>query len=88
MGVALTFDADMTRGMIQRIHAGRLRSPQYDPRILDILRDTRTPATFFVTGLWAETYPDVVKEIAATPLFEVENHSFDHAAWSGCSGRH
>ena len=45
------------------------------------------PATVFLTGLWTQAYPDVVKSLAADPLFELENHSMDHAAWrSPCFG--
>jgi peptidoglycan/xylan/chitin deacetylase (PgdA/CDA1 family) len=75
--VALTFDADMTRGMLLRLRAGRVRG-WYDARIVHLLRATGTPATVFLTGLWTQTYPDVVRSLAADPLFELENHSIDH----------
>jgi len=84
--VALTFDADMTRGMLLRLRAGRVRS-WYDARIVRELRATRTPATVFLTGLWTQTYPGVVRSLASDPLFELENHSIDHAAFgSPCFG--
>lgn len=84
--VALTFDADMTRGMQKMIRNGEMRD-QYDKNILEILRAEQVPATFFVTGLWAETYPGLVRSLAADKLFEIENHSYDHAAFSGpCYG--
>jgi len=84
--VALTFDADMTRGMLLRLRAGRVRS-WYDARIVRELRATRTPATVFLTGLWTQTYPGVVRSLAADPLFELENHSIDHASFgSPCFG--
>jgi peptidoglycan/xylan/chitin deacetylase (PgdA/CDA1 family) len=79
--VALTFDADMTRAMQADLRSGRVRS-LYDRAIVRQLRRTRTPATIFLTGLWTLTYPGVVRSLAADPLFELENHSFDHAAWS------
>ncbi len=78
--VALTFDADMTRGMLADLRA-HLVAAWYDPRIVATLRATDTPATIFLTGLWAETYPAVVRSLAADPRFELENHSFDHAAF-------
>jgi peptidoglycan-N-acetylglucosamine deacetylase len=78
--VALTFDADMTEGMVQALRSGRV-GRWYDPAILAELRATRTPATIFMTGLWAETYPLVARSLARDPLFELENHSYDHAAW-------
>jgi peptidoglycan/xylan/chitin deacetylase (PgdA/CDA1 family) len=75
--VALTFDADMTRGMLARLRAGRV-SGWYDARIVRLLRATHTPATIFLTGLWTQTYPQVVRSLAADRLFELENHSIDH----------
>jgi peptidoglycan/xylan/chitin deacetylase (PgdA/CDA1 family) len=78
--VALTFDADMTRPMLARLRAGRVRS-WYDASVIAELRATRTPATIFLTGLWVETYPDVVRALSRDPLFELENHSMDHAGW-------
>lgn len=78
--IALTFDADMTQSMLARLRAHEVAS-WYDPRIVAELRSTGTPATVFLTGLWAQTYPEVVQSLAAHPLFEIDNHSFDHAAF-------
>ncbi|WP_425145081.1 polysaccharide deacetylase family protein [Deinococcus sp.] len=79
--VALTFDADMTPGMQRALKSGRVRS--YDNvAVRQILRATATPATFFLTGMWAETYPAPALEIARDPLFEVEDHSYDHPGFS------
>jgi peptidoglycan/xylan/chitin deacetylase (PgdA/CDA1 family) len=75
--VALTFDADMTQGMLGRLRAGRVKG-WYDARIVRLLRATNTPSTIFLTGLWTQTYPNVVRSLAADPLFELENHSIDH----------
>lgn len=84
--IALTFDADMTRTMAARLSSGQGQS-WYDPAIVQELQSTRTPATFFVTGLWAMAYPDVVRSLARDPLFEIENHSVDHAAFTAnCFG--
>jgi peptidoglycan-N-acetylglucosamine deacetylase len=78
--VALTFDADMTPAMLARLRAGAVRG-WYDRSIVDYLRATHTPATIFLTGLWARTYSRVVQALSADPLFELENHSYDHAAF-------
>jgi peptidoglycan/xylan/chitin deacetylase (PgdA/CDA1 family) len=84
--VALTFDADMTHAMLADLHRGRVTS-FYDAGIVRELRRTRTPATIFLTGFWAQVYPSVVRSLAADPLFELENHSLDHAAWEApCYG--
>jgi peptidoglycan/xylan/chitin deacetylase (PgdA/CDA1 family) len=57
------------------------RTAAYDARVIDELRASGTPATVFLAGLWAETYPDVVRSLAADPRFEPESITFDHAAW-------
>lgn len=78
--IALTFDADMTPSMLARLRSHEVAS-WYDARIVAELRSTGTPATVFLSGLWAQTYPEVVQSLAADPLFEIENHSFDHSAF-------
>jgi peptidoglycan/xylan/chitin deacetylase (PgdA/CDA1 family) len=65
--VALTFDACTTRD----------KSP-YDERITRILQATRTPATIFVGGGWAQREAGQLSALAADPLFELGNHSFTH----------
>ena len=84
--VALTFDADMSPSMLERLRTGTVRS-WYDERVVAELRATQTPATIFATGLWALEYADELREISADPLFEIENHSLTHAAFHGpCYG--
>jgi peptidoglycan/xylan/chitin deacetylase (PgdA/CDA1 family) len=78
--IALTFDADMTQGMLKRLNSGEVAG-WYDSSIIDQLQADRVPATIFLTGLWAKAYPEVVKSLASNPLFELENHSNDHAFW-------
>lgn len=78
--LALTFDADMTQGMLAELRSGRVRS-WYDHRLFAELRHTHTPATIFLTGLWTAHYRRVVRALATDPLFELENHSLDHAAF-------
>lgn len=78
--VALTFDADMTTGMLLQLQRGLVAS-WYNAEVVDILHQENVPATIFMTGLWAETYPDVARQLAADPLFEIGNHTYDHAAF-------
>jgi peptidoglycan-N-acetylglucosamine deacetylase len=83
--VALTFDADMTPAMLVRVRSGVEKA--YDPEIVRELRAARVPATIFLTGLWAAHYRDVVRGLARDPLFELENHSMDHAGFTtSCFG--
>ncbi|AZM56140.1 polysaccharide deacetylase [Streptomyces sp. WAC 01529] len=82
--VALTFDADMTVNQGARAAAGE----RFDhPELVATLRRLKVPATFFMTGRWAEEYPDQAKAIGKDPLFEVANHSYSHHAFTGdCYG--
>ncbi|NEC50274.1 polysaccharide deacetylase family protein [Actinospica acidiphila] len=82
--VALTFDADMTADQGPRAAAGE----RFDhPRLIGTLRELKVPATVFMTGRWAEEYPDQARSIGRDPLFEVANHSYSHYAFTGdCYG--
>lgn len=77
--VALTFDADMTAGQGPRAAAGE----RFDhPRLISTLRALKVPSTVFMTGRWAEEYPDQARAIGRDPLFEVANHSYSHHAFT------
>lgn len=84
--VALTFDSDMTAGMQERLRTGK--SASYDnTALLADLRRLKVPATFFMTGLWIDTYPQEARGIATDPLFEVASHSLTHRGFAGqCYG--
>jgi len=77
--IALTFDADMTPKMETGLRSRK--KSFYNKKIIKILEENSIPATFFITGLWAETYPNAIKRISQNKLFEIENHSFDHKAF-------
>src|SRR5579863_3743431 len=84
--VALTFDADMTPGMLHELKAGKVAS-WYNEKVIEALRQERAPATLFLTGLWIETYPAATRQLADDPLFELGNHSYSHGAFhSPCYG--
>lgn len=78
--VALTFDADLTALMRQRLRLGTVDS-YAGMRLIDELRRTGTPATFFFTGLWMEEYPHETQRIAADGMFELATHSRSHRAF-------
>jgi peptidoglycan/xylan/chitin deacetylase (PgdA/CDA1 family) len=79
--VALTFDADMTDAMLYNLASGRVKS-YANLKVLDILERRQIPATFFLTGEWAERYPDVAHRIVADPRFEIGNHTYKHQAYT------
>jgi peptidoglycan/xylan/chitin deacetylase (PgdA/CDA1 family) len=70
--VALTFDACPTSS----------GSRGFDREIFDILRREQVAATIFVSGRWVETHRADAEALAAEPLIEFGNHSYDHAAFS------
>jgi len=65
--VALTFDACST-----------LDRSFYDDRITRVLLATKTPATLFISGRWAETHVRQMHVLSESPLFEIANHSYIH----------
>lgn len=84
--VFLTFDADMTPYMRSEQKSGVVKR-WYDPALIEYLEKNNTPATFFITGMFAEMYPDLVKKLAANPNFSIQNHTYDHRAFEpGCFG--
>lgn len=77
--VALTFDADMTADQGPRAAAGE----RFDnPRLIEALRELKVPATVFMTGRWAEEYPDAARSLGRDPRFEIANHSYSHYAYT------
>jgi peptidoglycan/xylan/chitin deacetylase (PgdA/CDA1 family) len=79
--VALTFDADLTALMRRRLVSGKVKS--YDNKaLIDELRALHVPATMFLTGMWMEQYPEVTRELAADPLFELGTHTYDHRGFT------
>ncbi|MFJ6937824.1 polysaccharide deacetylase family protein [Streptomyces sp. NPDC101132] len=76
--VALTFDADMTADQGPRARGGE----RFDnPPLIATLRRLKVPSTVFMTGRWAEEYPDQARSIGTDPLFEIANHSYSHYAF-------
>jgi peptidoglycan/xylan/chitin deacetylase (PgdA/CDA1 family) len=69
-GVALTFDDGP--------------NPRTTPRILDILREHDTRATFFVVGSQVEEHPDLLRQIVEDGN-AIGNHTYDHANLSKLS---
>jgi len=65
--IALTFDA-----------CSPGRHPGFDRRVISVLESTQTPATLFLGGLWMIRYPSVTRRLAASPLFEIGNHTYSH----------
>ncbi|MFF3904745.1 polysaccharide deacetylase family protein [Streptomyces sp. NPDC001848] len=82
--VALTFDADMTADQGQRADDGEAFD---NPDLIDTLRDLEVPATVFMTGRWADQYPEEARDIGEDQLFEVGNHSYSHYSFTrSCFG--
>jgi peptidoglycan/xylan/chitin deacetylase (PgdA/CDA1 family) len=61
--IALTFDAGADRGA--------------SIQLLDVLRDRNVRATFFVTGQFADRYPDIMQRLVVDG-HELANHSYSH----------
>jgi len=66
--VALTFDLCQVPS----------RPAGFDREVVEVLRRSGTPATFFAGGDWLRTHPAQAAELAAVPGFELGNHSWSH----------
>ena len=64
----LTFDACATR----------TQANGFDRALYQLLVRERVPVTVFVSGRWVETHPADFAELAANPLVDFGNHSYDH----------
>jgi len=86
----LTFDnlgeaAELEAGAVP-VEAGRhFTATRVVPEILTMLAERELPATFFVEGLNAELYPELLEEIAARG-HEVAYHAWRHERWRDLTG--
>ncbi|HEX5569320.1 MAG TPA: polysaccharide deacetylase family protein [Streptomyces sp.] len=53
-----------------------------NPALIAALRREKVPATVFMTGVWARSYPHQARAIGSDPLFEVAGHSYSHHAFA------
>jgi peptidoglycan/xylan/chitin deacetylase (PgdA/CDA1 family) len=65
--LALTFDA-----------CGGPKGSGYDAKLIDFLTSEAIPATFFISGKWMDSNPDIFRALTRNPLFEIENHGSKH----------
>jgi peptidoglycan-N-acetylglucosamine deacetylase len=56
--------------------------PTWTPNILDILKQKNVPATFFVIGLDANKWPQLLRREYAEG-HEIGNHTYTHPDWEG-----
>lgn len=84
--VALTFDADMTTGMLKKLN-NKTVSTYYPKAMANYIVANQIPVTIFTTGLFAEKYSSELKNLSQYSFIEFENHSYDHASLvSPCFG--
>jgi len=65
--LALTFDA-----------CGGPRGSGYDAMLIQYLESEKISATLFISGKWIDANPEIFKKWSGHPLFEIENHGFNH----------
>lgn len=73
--IALTFDA-----------CGGVNGNLVDNNLLDFLRQKSIPATLFVNQRWIIDNKSLFIELAADPLFQIENHGSEHLPLSVSGG--
>lgn len=69
--IALTFDA-----------CGGDHGNGYDEELISFLKTEQIPATLFFNERWIIANEDLFLELAAHPLFQIENHGTDHSPLS------
>jgi peptidoglycan/xylan/chitin deacetylase (PgdA/CDA1 family) len=65
--IALTFDA-----------CGGPKGSGYDAKLINFLASEVIPGTLFISGRWLDANPEIFRELAKNPLFEIENHGLNH----------
>ncbi|HIJ87108.1 MAG TPA: polysaccharide deacetylase family protein [Desulfuromonadales bacterium] len=65
--IALTLDA-----------CGSPTGKGVDSRLMEFLIREEIPATLFINGRWIDANPDLFRQLAANPLFEIANHGIRH----------
>ena len=65
--LALTLDACSGRGM-----------GSFDKEMIDWLTQHKVKATLFLSGKWIRSNRNLTKELAQNPLFDIQNHGYDH----------
>jgi peptidoglycan/xylan/chitin deacetylase (PgdA/CDA1 family) len=84
-GLSLTFDnlgeaAELEAGAAPAERGQHFTATQVVPEILAMLAERELAATFFVEGLNAELYPELLQEVAARG-HEVGYHAWRHEQW-------
>jgi peptidoglycan/xylan/chitin deacetylase (PgdA/CDA1 family) len=54
------------------------KTDRYDKVLIDTLLEYKVPATLFINARWVDKFPDELLQLAASPLFEIENHGLLH----------
>jgi peptidoglycan-N-acetylglucosamine deacetylase len=83
VAVALSFDFQMGTVYDSSPTASTNTNSQYDgrtglPRLLKVLDKHSVPASFFVTGVTAQFYPDTIRQIMASGRHEIGVHGWIH----------
>lgn len=89
---AFTVDLEDWHQLVRRQITGEVREATpavvtATHRLLDVLDDARVRATFFVLGLVAMRYPELIREIASRG-HEIGSHTLDHQLISHQSPNH
>lgn len=65
--IALTLDA-----------CGSAKGKGIDSHLMAFLVARQIPATLFINGRWIDANPELFRQLAANPLFEIANHGIRH----------
>lgn len=57
---------------------GSAKGKGVDTALMEFLAREQIPATLFINGRWIDANPDLFRQLAANPLFEIANHGIWH----------
>lgn len=78
--IYLTFDMDMSEAMYAKTVSTGEKG--YDPSFFTYLQAQHIPATFFVSGLFATAYPNLMHDLALNSNYSFQNHSYDESSFT------
>lgn len=77
-GVRTRLDTDQKAIALTLDACGSPSGKGVDARLIEFLVREQIPATLFINGRWIDANPELFRQLASNPLFEIANHGIKH----------
>jgi peptidoglycan/xylan/chitin deacetylase (PgdA/CDA1 family) len=77
-GVRTRLDTDLKVIALTLDACGSAKGKGVDSRLMEFLIREQIPATLFINGRWIDANPELFRQLAANPIFEIANHGMRH----------